>query len=128
MDKLFNISTTAVTSAFNRACKRARKEYEHLCKKKKQIPNPHHLINLRFHDLRHEATSRLAEVYETHELAKITGHKDTRMLLRYYHPDAHKLSQKFAQSIYGKEQIKLIQNLMAEDTYTGSAGNSTSNG
>jgi hypothetical protein len=27
-------------------------------------------------------------------LAKITGHRDTRMLLRYYHPDAADLAKR----------------------------------
>lgn len=39
----------------------------------------------RFHDLRHEATSRLFERtrLSDSEIAKITGHKDPRMLMRY---------------------------------------------
>ncbi|WP_421548724.1 tyrosine-type recombinase/integrase [Pseudomonas sp. QD4] len=52
------------------------------------------LVNLRFHDLRHEATSRLAEVFPLHELTKITGHQDTRMLMRYYHPKTEDLAKK----------------------------------
>ncbi|WP_239005636.1 tyrosine-type recombinase/integrase, partial [Salmonella enterica] len=47
-----------------------------------------------FHDLRHEATSRLAEIFPMHELTKITGHKDPRMLMRYYHPKAEDLALK----------------------------------
>jgi integrase len=41
--------------------------------------------DLRFHDLRHEATSRLYERTKLSdlEIAKITGHKDLRMLRRY---------------------------------------------
>lgn len=41
--------------------------------------------DLRFHDLRHEATSRLFERTNLSDLqiAKITGHKDPRMLARY---------------------------------------------
>ncbi len=37
----------------------------------------------RFHDLRHEATSRLAEsgIFQLHELMKITGHKELTTLL-----------------------------------------------
>lgn len=50
--------------------------------------------NLRFHDLRHEATSRLAEIFAAHELCKITGHKDTKMVLRYYHPKAEDLAKR----------------------------------
>ena len=52
------------------------------------------LVNLHFHDLRHEATSRLANVFSVLELAKVTGHKDTKMLMRYYHPDAEALASK----------------------------------
>ncbi|WP_167313479.1 tyrosine-type recombinase/integrase [Ralstonia insidiosa] len=51
--------------------------------------------NLRFHDLRHEATSRLFEKgLNVAEVASITGHKDTRMLMRYTHLDASKLADK----------------------------------
>lgn len=52
------------------------------------------LQDLHFHDLRHEATSRLAEKLQLHELAKVTGHKDVRMLMRYYHPKASDLAKK----------------------------------
>jgi len=52
------------------------------------------LIDLHFHDLRHEATSRLAEKLQMHELMKVTGHKGTRMLARYYHPRAEDLARK----------------------------------
>ena len=46
----------------------------------------HGLENLRFHDLRHEATSRFFEKgLNPVEVATITGHKDTRMLMRYTH-------------------------------------------
>ncbi|MGI0021189.1 MAG: tyrosine-type recombinase/integrase, partial [Nitrososphaera sp.] len=41
---------------------------------------------LRFHDLRHEATSRLFEkALNVMEVASITGHRDLRMLQRYTH-------------------------------------------
>lgn len=52
------------------------------------------LKDFRFHDLRHEATSRLAEKLEMHELMKVTGHKTARMLSRYYHPRAEDLAKK----------------------------------
>lgn len=41
------------------------------------------MIDLLFPDLRHEATSRLAAIFPMHELTKITGHKDPRMLMWY---------------------------------------------
>ncbi len=41
--------------------------------------------DLRFHDLRHEATSRLFErtTLSDIEISRITGHKDPRVLRRY---------------------------------------------
>ena len=54
------------------------------------------LVNLTFHDLRHEATSRLAETFLMHELMKVTGHKDSRVLARYYHPKMSDLAKKLA--------------------------------
>ena len=52
------------------------------------------LVDLHFHDLRHEATSRLAERLQMHELMKVTGHKSSSMLSRYYHPRAEDLASK----------------------------------
>ena len=54
------------------------------------------LTDLHFHDLRHEGTSRLAEKLQMHELMKVTGHKGTRMLARYYHPRAEDLAKKLS--------------------------------
>lgn len=52
--------------------------------------------DLRFHDLRHEATSRLFEkgVFEGVEVAAITGHKTLQMLKRYTHLRAADLARK----------------------------------
>ena len=93
---VFGIRSDAVTRAFERAVTRARKGYLHECKEKRQKPDARYLTDLRFHDLRHEATSRLAEIFPLHELTKITGHKDPRMLMRYYHPRAEDLAKKFS--------------------------------
>jgi integrase len=42
--------------------------------------------NLRFHDLRHEATSRLFERgYEIHEVQQFTLHTSWQQLVRYTH-------------------------------------------
>lgn len=51
---------------------------------------------LRFHDLRHEATSRLFEkgVFDSMEIASITGHKTLQMLKRYTHLKAEDLARK----------------------------------
>ena len=51
--------------------------------------------DLRFHDLRHEATSRLfGKGLNPVEVATITGHKDARMLMRYTHLRAEDLVER----------------------------------
>ena len=53
------------------------------------------LVNLRFHDLRHEATSRLFEKgLGIMEVASMTGHKSLAMLKRYTHVEAERLAAK----------------------------------
>ncbi len=50
---------------------------------------------LTFHDTRHEATFKLAQIYQVMDLAKITGHRDIRMLLNvYYNPTGQELAEK----------------------------------
>ena len=91
---VFPIREDAVTRAFERALTRARAAYVTACKGAGQRPDGRFLTDLRFHDLRHEATSRLASIFPLHELTKITGHKDPRMLMRYYHPRAEDLAKR----------------------------------
>jgi integrase len=93
-DRVFEIRSDAVTRAFERAVARARKLYVDESKASKLRPDGKFLTDLRFHDLRHEATSRLASIFPMHELTKITGHKDPRMLMRYYHPRAEDLAKR----------------------------------
>lgn len=94
LSRVFNIRSDAVTRAFERALIRARKAYLSEIMSNGKKPSKDFLTNLRFHDLRHEATTRLAAIFPMHELAKITGHKDPRMLMRYYHPRAEDLAKK----------------------------------
>lgn len=55
----------------------------------------HDFDDLRFHDLRHEGTSRLIENgLSVMEVASITGHSSMTMLERYTHLDAKKLAKK----------------------------------
>ena len=74
--RVFSMRPDSVTQAFERAAKQAG------------------IKDVRFHDSRHEATSRLADKLQAHELAKVTGHRDMRMVLRYYHPRAEDLAKK----------------------------------
>lgn len=53
------------------------------------------VTDLRFHDLRHEAISRLVERgFSMPEVQLISGHRDTRMLRRYVHLNAADLVTK----------------------------------
>lgn len=71
------VTAEAIKRAFMRACKRAEIEDFH------------------FHDLRHEATSRLFEKgLNPMEVASITGHKTLQMLKRYTHLRAEDLVKK----------------------------------
>jgi integrase len=55
------------------------------------------LTDLRIHDLRHTAATRLADkLPNILELSAVTGHKSLAMLKRYYHPNAELLAQKIA--------------------------------
>jgi integrase len=55
------------------------------------------LTDFRFHDLRHEAISRFAEMgLSTVELSVISGHRDPRMLFRYAHLRPADLAKKLA--------------------------------
>jgi integrase len=56
------------------------------------------ITNLRFHDLRHEAVSRLFELgLDRIEAASISGHKTIQVLKDYTHLRATKLAQKINQ-------------------------------
>jgi integrase len=53
------------------------------------------LGEVRFHDLRHTATTVMAtKLPNVIELAAVTGHKSLTMLKRYYHPKASELAKK----------------------------------
>ena len=65
---VFKVSANGLSRAFKRSCKKYKLE------------------NLKFHDLRHEATSQLFEKgLNPMEAATITGHKTLQMLKRYTH-------------------------------------------
>jgi integrase len=75
--QVFPVSPNAVRLAWERLCKKAGIE------------------DLRFHDLRHEAISRMSELGLTQaEVALQSGHRDPRMLARYTHLNPLLLSGK----------------------------------
>ena len=74
--RVFGMTYEAMKQAFDRACKRAG------------------IDDLRFHDLRHEATSRFFEKsLNPMQVAAITGHKTLQMLKRYTHLRAEDLAK-----------------------------------
>ncbi|ACG78754.1 phage integrase [Phenylobacterium zucineum HLK1] len=67
-DRIFPYCHRSAGTAFTRACKELQIE------------------DLHFHDLRHEATSRLFEAgFTIEQVALVSGHKDWKMLRRYTH-------------------------------------------
>lgn len=53
------------------------------------------IIDMTFHDTRHEATTRLAQLLDVKDLSKVTGHKDINVLVNtYYNPTASELAKK----------------------------------
>ena len=92
---VFPTTADAVKCGYRRALNRARAKYLDDCKEAGSRPSPRFLHDLRMHDMRHEATSRLAtKLPNLIELAAVTGHRDLRMLKRYYHPKAEELAKK----------------------------------
>lgn len=92
--EVFPIDEESTKRTFIRLVRRARQVYEDEIEKQGKEADPAMLVNLHFHDLRHEATSRLAEIFMPQELAKVTGHKTLQMIMRYYHPRAEDLARK----------------------------------
>lgn len=96
---LFGVDGPSVTRAWTRGVKRARRFHERECLSEGRPCEQGYLVDLHFHDLRHEATSRLFEngLFSTMEVAGITGHKTLQMLSRYTHLNASRLADKLAQ-------------------------------
>jgi integrase len=88
---------------FERAVVRARKDYEAGCKDRGEEPDARFCVDVRLHDLRHEATSRLAKLLPVHALARVTGHKTLGMLMRYYNPTATELADQLQVALVSME-------------------------
>ena len=92
--EVWGMEPDSITQAFIRAVSRARKAYEKKCEEKGEKPDPGYLVDLTFHDLRHEATSRFFEKgLNPMQVAAITGHKTLQMLKRYTHLKAEDLAE-----------------------------------
>lgn len=92
---VFATTPMALRKGFARAIERAQAQYLADCLAGERRPVGGFLADVHFHDTRHEAASRLAEkLSNVLELSAVTGHKDLRMLKRYYHPRAEDLAKK----------------------------------
>jgi len=92
---VFQTTAMALRKGFARAVERAREQYKDDCRAARRRPLSGFLEDVHFHDTRHEAASRLAEkLSNVLELSAVTGHRDLRMLKRYYHPRAEDLARK----------------------------------
>lgn len=81
-------SATAISSAWQRLKRTAIAEAQRLVSAGIALSDlPERLLDLRFHDLRHEATSRLIERtgWDNARIRAVTGHKTDAMLARYTH-------------------------------------------
>lgn len=89
------INPDGITLAFRRARKLARAQHEAECNARGVEPDPDFLTDIRFHDIRHEATSTLFEKgLSVMEAAAVTGHRDLKTLKRYTHLSASRLAAK----------------------------------
>lgn len=92
---VFHKNPTSLSGAFQRALQRARGQYVEECKQVGRNADSKFLVGVRFHDLRHEATTRFVEMgLSLLEVSAITGHKTLAMLKRYSHPSAELLAMK----------------------------------
>ena len=74
---VWGVKPESINQAFTRLCKRAG------------------LVDIRFHDLRHEATSRLTERgFLIQEVSTVTGHQDWKSLKRCTHISPEALARK----------------------------------
>lgn len=92
---VFPTTAIALRKGFVRAIERAQAAYADDCRNARRKPIKGFLEDVHFHDTRHEAASRMADkLSNVLELSAVTGHRDLRMLKRYYHPRAEDLAKK----------------------------------
>jgi integrase len=92
----FNLKPEEITQQFRRVCQSAG------------------IKNFRFHDLRHEATSRLFEKgLSIVEVSAITGHRTLEMLNRYTHLKPEMLAQKLNMNEATPEDAELARSSVA---------------
>jgi len=56
------------------------------------------IMDMTFHDSRHEATTRIAQLLPIQDLAKVTGHKTLKTLMGYYNPTVSEIADRMRQA------------------------------
>ncbi|MFC3340667.1 tyrosine-type recombinase/integrase [Paracandidimonas soli] len=107
--RIFDIQPGSASRAFARARDRAKRAYIALCRKYGRRPITAYFTDLRFHDLRHESTSVMADIFGMHHLSKVNGNVDTKTLLRYYNPRGRDLVKILMSSQLAKWQIQQLR-------------------
>ena len=72
---IFNITADTVCTTFRKAVKEC------------------NIIDLTFHDSRHEACTRLAQKLKVLDLAAMIGHRDLKSLMIYYNPTVTEIAR-----------------------------------
>ncbi|WP_288393083.1 site-specific integrase [uncultured Herbaspirillum sp.] len=93
--QIFDITIRSIRYAFEKAVSLAKEKYRADCEKENCLPRLGFLENIRLHDCRREATSRMFEKgLDIMEVSSQTGHKTLSMLRGYTHLRASALAQK----------------------------------
>lgn len=92
-ERVFVVGLDYIVGAWDKACEMAK------------------IDDLRIHDCRHEAISRVAETgkFSVSELQTFSGHRDLRMLTRYTHLCASKLASKLDECFKDAAKVRVHQ-------------------
>jgi len=89
--KLFRITQSTLIRNFKKACDKGREFFEI---ENGEKPDSRFLIDLKFHDLRHEAASRISKYLHAQELARMFGWKTLDLVMHYYKSDTQAIADK----------------------------------
>jgi len=82
--RVFSLTKVNLSQRWNDAKRRAKRAYLAECAASRQEPDARLFKDLRWHDLRHEAISRVAELgWSEVQLMVFSGHREPRMVMRY---------------------------------------------
>jgi integrase len=82
--RVFSLTKANLTKRWTETKQRARAAYVSECSASRQTPDARLFRDLRWHDLRHEAISRVAELgWSEVQLMVFSGHREPRMVMRY---------------------------------------------